>query len=144
MTLTQFGRDLENQLRAEAVRAAGAAIGKGEAEAKVRSDGPLSPQDKHDADYPYATRHGSPLVPLLPINQVTGAFYAAWGKSYPTARTDQATARLFNFDEKAAWIRDGNRNTFARPIEDHLREYVADEAVKEINFSLRKIARRYQ
>lgn len=144
MTLTQFSRDLEGQLRSEAVRAVGAAIGKGEAEAKAQSNGPLTPKDKRDRDYPYATRHGSPLVPLLPINVVTGAFLSDWGTSIPTAKTDQATGRLFNFNEKAEFLKHGTEKMFARPIEDHLREYVADEAVKEINFSLRKIARRYQ
>lgn len=144
MTLKQFQNRLLKDVQKEAVRVAGAAIGKGLAQAKLQSSGPLKARDRRQMDYPYATRHGSPLVPLLPINKDKGGFYDDWGSSTPTRQDDQATARLFNYNHVAKYLRDGTPKMFARPIQDHLREYVQAEAVKEAEFSFRMIARRYR
>ena len=41
-------------------------------DAIVLASGPYTARDLRDMDHPYARRHGSPLLPLLPININTG------------------------------------------------------------------------
>lgn len=144
MTLKKVIAEVEREILAEANRTVKTSIARGFKEAQKMSDGPLSPADKVRMDYPYAKRHGSPLVSLLPINQVTGEFYQDWGQSVPTRKADQPTGRLYNFNEKADFLKGGTPTAFARPIEPYLMDFVANVAERELNFGLTKIARRFK
>lgn len=144
MTLKKVIAEVEREILAEANRTVRTSIAHGMREAKKQSDGPLSPVDKVRMDHPYAKRHGSPLVGLLPINQVSGEFYRDWDQSVPTGKGSQPTGRLFNFNEKADFLKDGTDKMFARPIEPYLMDYVADKAEQELNYGLTKIARRFK
>lgn len=97
-------------------------------EAETRSQGTYSLAELAALDYPYARRHGRPLLPDSFINQQQGTFAASWvvdqGPNGPV---------VHNIDEPiATFLEKGTRNMLPRPMEE-LKEFAAQALLKRLD-----------
>lgn len=139
MSITRARAQLKGarkHIEREAKHAAGAAVGAGKTKAMEWSSGPFSLAQLAKMDHPYAKRHGTPRLEAGIINTQTGAFKSDWATSLPTYDGSTVSARLYNDNEKADFLQFGTPTMFARPIGKRLEQFVAERAVRELEFSL--------
>jgi len=84
-------------------------------EAWRRSSGNTTKAELRWADYPYAKRHGSPLLDpsIINVHSPTDGFRSQWVKEMGD---DPYHAFVFNDSEVADYLQEGTRYAFSRPI----------------------------
>lgn len=82
--------------------------------ARERSSGPFSLSQLAKKDFPYAKRHGSPLLPPDMINAQSGEFRDAWTGRMTGARTGE----IRNDAPHADFLQFGTKHMFRRPIKE--------------------------
>lgn len=124
MTIKQFGNAVD--------RAVSVALDDTVQTARHMSSGGRSSRTLARMDHPYATRHGSPLLPPEIINVQSGEFLASW----KAERTPEG-GRVINDSPVADFLQFGTKYMVARPIATVLTEELADNAERRINDLLR-------
>lgn len=93
-------------------------------QAQRESSGTVSLAELARRDHPKATRHGSPMMPLLPVNKHQGDFYRAWQPE----GSGQSNLQVTNDSKVALWLDEGTRVMFAH----HFTRVLSAFAIKEV------------
>lgn len=135
-------RQLDKVIDGTIARAFTAAINDGLHDARELSSGPFSLAELRKRDYPYATRHGSPLLPPAMINAQSGEFREKW-RGQHTAVAAGGVFQLRNDSSVADFLNAGTPAMFRRPIADVLTVKLADHAEKRVNEAGARLNKRY-
>jgi len=91
--------------------------------ARFLTSGQITPEERRYLDYPYARRHGQPLLPLLAINLVTGQLQRSL-RLFKRITAGRIVWRLQFTSPHAIVLRpQGTRYMFARKFWESLREH---------------------
>lgn len=131
-------RSLSGTIDRAIMRGIKEALADGLEDAREMSAGPFSSRELKRMDHPYATRHGSPMLPPEVVNLQSGEFYHSWW-----TRQFADGGQLRNDSKVADFLQYGTETMFARPIAEKLGEKLADHAERRLNEEGRKLDERY-
>lgn len=95
--------------------------------ARERSSGPFSSARLASMDYPFAKRHGAPLLDPSIVNSQSGHFRAKWH----AVRLGMG-AQIVNDAQYADWLKHGTEYAFARPIDEAIESDLSAKAKGEL------------
>ncbi len=105
------------------------------------SSGTTSSAELAAMDHPFATRHGSPQMPEVPINRQSGEFVSSWETDGPYDAGGGIGAELRNVSPHAEFLEHGTRVMFARDLMSELEPFAERVLEKEIDKAFRSIFR---
>lgn len=99
------------------------------------ASGGVSLSELRRRDHPFATRHGSPMMPLLPVNKHRGDFYRSF---YASGSEGRLT--VVNDARVAKWLDEGTRVMFGR----HFRKFLEGFATKVVRAEVARAVKAYE
>lgn len=132
--LTILNAKLDRSIRIASMRIVHDAVAK----AKRYSSGPVKQKELRKRDHPFARRHPGPLLPPDIINEQTGDFKEDWKGTGPTKSASGFDLQVRN-DNPVTEFFGGTRFMWERPIEDRLRNEIADDAASEVNDAITRL-----
>jgi|CXWL01.1.fsa_nt_gi hypothetical protein len=146
MTPKQAVRRIERlriEVKTEIGRAVKRTTKKGVAEFRRMSSGTETPKSLRQKDYPYARRHGTPILPPEIINKQRGVFFENTRDQPIRFDADGVHGQVINDSDVADFLNEGTDSMFRRPIADFVENYMENQAKIELETSLRKLEAKY-
>ncbi len=117
-------------------------LDRGLAIARQESSGPYSLAELARMDYPYARRHGSPLLDAAKINKQKGEFAGSWFTAGKFG-AGGGSGQIINDDPKADMLEAGTRVMFPRRIGASVEKKLAVEAEWIVDSKVSRVLSRY-